>query len=315
MADSLLYLLGMNIVHIKSIDLNLLIVAGALFRHKNVSRAAEDLGLSQSAVSHALTRLRDLFQDPLFVRTAKGMATTEYARKIQNEVLDILYRAERLVTKQEKFDPRTARSRITIASTDYFEIVVMARLQELLAKEAPLLQISLRPTRGELPKRDLEEGIIDLAIAGFYKDLPEGFYQSKLFTDDFLCAARADHPSLKGKALSLEQYFNARHALITLQGDFRERAKGRERVIAYGSYSFTGMAWVLQQSDLLLTAPALLIGEYSRYFPLNAWPCPVEKSGIDVRMLWHAQTHEDPLRIWFRQKLKAVCAEVKAGER
>lgn len=298
-------------MHISALDLNLLNVAAALFRHRNVSKAAAELGLSQSAVSHALARLREQFKDPLFVRTAKGMAPTDYAAGIESEIGEILRRAERLITRRENFDPRVATGRITIATTDYFEIVVMPRLQEILAREAPLLQVSLRPTKGELPKRELEEGQIDFAVAGFYRDLPEGFYQVKLFSDPFVCAAGKGHPLFTSKRLSEDEYFRARHALITLQGDFREKAsRGRERQIVYGSYSFTGMAWVLQEAPVLLTAPQKLVDRYAAFFPLRVWPCPTERPPIDVRMLWHERTQADPLRVWLRKRLREVCAAV-----
>ena len=297
-------------MHSRLMDLNLLVIAAALYRHKNVSKTAEELGLSQSAVSHALARLRDQFKDPLFVRTSKGMAPTEYARKIQNEILEILQRAELLASRQEKFEPLHAEGRVTISSTDYFEIVVMPKLLQTLSSEAPNLQVSLRPTRGDLPKRDLEEGGTDLAIAGFYKDLPEGFYQSKLYLDQFSCAVGQKHPLFKSKTLSEDQYFLSRHALITLQGDFRDKSKGKVRNIVYGSYSFTGMAWVLQNSDLILTAPTLLLKEYQRYFSLRVWESPVVKGAIDIRMIWHAQTHKNPLHSWIRDKIREICKEL-----
>ncbi len=301
----------MNSVHVRQMDLNLLTVAAALYRHKNVSKAAGELGLSQSAVSHALSRLREQFADPLFVRTSKGMSLTEYARKIEPEIVDILQKAERLITRKEVFDPLTVKGRLVIASTDYFEIVVMARLQAVLLKEAPNLQVSLRPTKGELPKRELEEGQIDLAVAGFYRDLPEGLYQTKLFNDAFVCAAGPAHPLYKAKRLSEHEYFEARHALITLQGDFREKPqRGRERKIVYGSYSFTGMAWILQESSLLLTAPKRLIERYQNHFPLQVWPSPVEKTAIDIRMVWHDRTQNDPLRSWMRHKIKKICVDL-----
>ena len=208
-------------MHISAIDLNLLGIASALYRHRNVSKAAQELGLSQSAVSHALARLRDQFGDPMFVRTSKGVAPTEFARTIQTELLDVVHKSELLMNRKKAFDPKEARGRITLATTDYFEAVVLPKLQPILAREAPGLQISVRPTVGELPKRDLEEGKIDFAVAGFYADLPEGFYKGKLFKDSFRSATRKDHPTIRTR-LSVEDYFAAHHALITLQGDFRD---------------------------------------------------------------------------------------------
>jgi DNA-binding transcriptional LysR family regulator len=208
-------------MHIKNIDLNLLVVADALFKHKNVSRAAHDLGLSQSALSHALGRLRTQFKDPFFVRTSKGVMPTEFARSIHPEIIEIIRRAQQLATHKTAFLPIHAKGRITLATSDYVESVVMPRLLPILHKEAPGLQISLRPTAGELPKKELEEGKIDLAIAGFYRQLPEGFYQSKLFTDEFRVAS-AKSSAQFGPQLSREDYYSARHALITLQGDFHD---------------------------------------------------------------------------------------------
>ena len=295
-------------MHISSVDLNLLVIAATLFRNRNVSKAAQELGLSQSAVSHALSRLRDHFDDPMFVRTSKGVAPTEFARNIQTELLDVVHKTELLVNRKKAFDPKEARGRITLSTTDYFEVVVLPKLQPYLAKEAPGLQLSIRPTMGELPKRELEEGRIDFAIAGFYVDLPEGFYQAKLFKDSFGSATRKEHPRIQGR-MTEEQYFKEKHALITLQGDFRDTvgSKKSPRDISYGSYSFTGMAWVLEKSDLVLTAPSLLLKQYQRFFPINVWPCPVRVDPIDIQMIWHAQTHDDPLRVWFREKLRKFC--------
>jgi DNA-binding transcriptional LysR family regulator len=275
-------------MHIQNKDLNLLIVASALYRYKNVSKAAHELGLSQSAVSHALARLRVQFKDPMFVRTSRGIAPTEFARSIQEELLRVVDQTDLLFNKQKIFDPKSAEARVTIATTDYFEAVVISRLYPVLAKEAPHLQLSVRPTSGELPKRELEEGKIDLAIAGFYLDMPEGFYQTKLMTDPFACAVRRGNPDFKEDPISLDDYFGADHALITLQGDFRDqighkigRTK-RERKIKYGSYSFTGIAWVLSQSNLLLTAPESLLREYKKHFDVKILINPVSILPINI---------------------------------
>jgi DNA-binding transcriptional LysR family regulator len=300
-------------MHISQIDLNLLKVAASIFKHRNVSRSAEDLGLSQSAVSHALARLRDQFQDPMFVRTSKGIAPTEFARSIQSELLELVHRVELLANRREKFDPSEIHSRIVLATTEYFELVVMADLHQKISKQAPNLQISIRPTIGELPKRELEEGKTDLAIAGFYQDLPEGFYQAKLYTDTFSCATRRDHPL---KKLGVKEYFDSDHALITLQGDFRDdidHGTGKHKLtrrLTYGTFSFASLAWTLQKTDLILTAPSHLLEKYNAFFPLKIWPCPVDAGKIDVRMIWHEQTHKDPLRVWFREHLREQCAKI-----
>ncbi len=303
-------------MNIRNVDLNLLVVADALYRHRNVSKASVELGLSQSAVSHALSRLRAYFDDPLFVRASKGVLPTEFARGIQAELVDLVHRADRLVSRRAAFDPAEARGRITFATSDYIESVVMPKLQALLAREAPGLQLSVRPTGGELPKRGLEEGSLDLAIAGFYEGLPEGFYRTKLFSDGFACATCKDHPTIRDR-LTADDFFDARHALITLTGDFKDKItsvigkKRRDRRIVYGSYSFTGIAWVLEEADFVLTAPALLIHQFEPHFPIRVWKPPIDLGRIEIQMVWHEQTHRDPLRAWLRGRLKEVCAKLK----
>ena len=298
----------MKHMHISQLDLNLLKIAASLYKSRNVSKSAAELRMTQSAVSHALARLRDQLQDPLFVRTSKGVAPTDYARKVETEILDIVHRVELLLSQKEEFDPATTKSRIVISSTDYFEVTVLAKLQKVLSREAPHLQISLRPTVGTLPKRELEEGSVDLAIAGFYRDLPESFYQSKLFVDQFSCAIGKEHPLYGSKSMSMAEFKKCRHALITLQGDFRDPT-GRGREFVYGTYSFTGMAWILQSAEVVLTAPNRLLAAYQEFFPIRVWPSPLEHKPIDIRMVWHAQTHEDPLRLWIRNKIKEICRE------
>lgn len=162
-----------------NIDLNLLVILDSLFRHRNVTNASLELGLSQSAVSHSLANLRNHYKDPLFVRISKGVAPTEFAKSIQSEVEEFVGKAIKISEKIEKFNPKNAEGRIVISTTDYFEVLIGAKFLSLLEKEAPLLQISFRPTLGSFPKNQLEDGTFDLAIAGFYKDLPEGFYQQK----------------------------------------------------------------------------------------------------------------------------------------
>jgi len=214
------------------------------------------------------------------------------------------------------FNPQLATGRVTIATTDYFEVVVMKRLLPILSKEAPHLQISIRPTSGDLPKRELESGLVDLAIAGFYVALPEGFYQTRLFEDTFSSAVRREHPFATQPRLSVEDYFSAKHALITLQGDFRDlvarRVNGKKqgRELVYGSYSFTGLAWVLQSTPLVLTAPTLLLEQYREFFPMKVWPCPIDLGKIELQMIWHAQTHDHPLRNWIRKKIREICRDL-----
>lgn len=292
--------------------MNLIFVAEALFRHRNVSKSAQELNLSQSAVSHALRRLRDHYHDPLFVRISKGIQPTAFALTIQEEIEILVSAAHSLSQKRESFDPAKASGHITVSTTGYFEIVALTKLIPLLSKEAPNVQISVRPSLGELPNKELETGLIDLGIAGYYQDLPEGFYRNKLFSDQIATAYRKNRFG-KQKSISIEQFYENDHALLTLQGDFKDNlsrvieGKRRIRHINYGSSSFAATAWLLPQSDILLTAPKMLLKSYQEYFPIDIVPCPVETKTVEMQMVWHALTHKDPLRRWFRERVKEFC--------
>ena len=292
-----------------NLDFNLLFIMESLYRTQNVSKTAEEFFISQSAVSHSIAKLREHFKDPLFVRVSKGVSTTETAKALRNEIEAFVKTARSLGQPPEKFDPTKARARITLATTDMLEIVLMPRLIERLKREAPGIQISIRPTYGYLPKAELESGVYDLAIAGFYKNLPEGFFQSKLLDMDFSTAYRKGHSSIKGQ-LTVENFFEANHAMITLQGDFKESLssttsdKKKSRNFVLGSYSFTGLAWTIASTDLVLTAPTILLRKYQEYFPITIQKPPIAVGEIQVRMIWHLLTHKDPLKVWFREIIK-----------
>ncbi len=295
------------------IDLNLLRVADALYRHGNLSRAGRELGVSQSAMSHALSRLRAHYGDPLFIRVSRGVEPTRFCRSLAEEIAALVAGADAVSRRREAFEPALAEGRVVIATTEYVEIVAGAKLIASLRKEAPKLVVSFRPLAGALPKAELDSGSSDLAIAGYFKDLPPGLYEQKLFEDRFSVAVRRGHPLCKGR-LTAERYFEAEHALITIEGDFRDplrrEVNGRmlARRIVYGSASFAALAWVLGASDLVLTAPTRLLEAYAKHFPITLMPCPIETRLLAMRMVWHARTHSDPLRRWLRQRIASACS-------
>lgn len=222
-------------------------ILDALFEHRNVSRAAGALGLTQSTVSHALARARDFFDDPLFVRAGKGMTVTRFGETLELDVRSLVEEGQRLISRRLTFEPAKARERVVIATTDYSQVVAISRLMAKLEREAPGIQISVRPTTPSFPKASLEKGETHLAVAGFFGDLPEGFLQSVLFTDGFETAGRRGHPALAGGTIARKEFLKSKHAVITLHGDFEDPAPMRVsgmsvREVALGTSSFTGVA-------------------------------------------------------------------------
>lgn len=303
------YLNSMDKIH------SLLTVFDALMTERNVSKAAIKLHLSQPALSHALARLREEFKDELFVRVARGVAPTPRALKLAPLVAETLNRLERLFAPPERFDPMTVKSRITMASSEYFEHLALPQLVPRLAKEAPGVLLHSHSAQGRLPKEEMERGECDLAVAGFFGELPEGFYQQTLFDETFVCVVRKDHPQV-GRTLSLKGYLALSHLLISMQGDLKgmidvilEKQRCCRRIVA-GIGNFITPGWIIAESDLILTLPRRLAMIYLRHLPLRMLAVPLEVPPIKIAQVWHERTNADPLHRWFRRQVhKAVQSE------
>lgn len=296
-------------MNIKNKDLNLLLLFKVLYEELNVSSAANRLNLSQPALSHKLNKLRHEFADPLFVRAARGLTPTPKAISISAEILQLVSSLEGFYQHQSGTAFLTQTDRLVIYSTDYIESVLLPDLLAVLAEHAPAVQLVLRHTQGTLPKQQLERGDCDLAIAGFYRDLPESFYQQKLQTEDFVVLMRSQH-SLAKLPLSIEDYCQARHIVTTLTGDLdglvdQELAKsGLARQVCVGLSGFLSPAHLVAKNDVLLTCLKSVADIAQKANPdLQIFPCPVLLPAVQISQVWHSRTQDDPLRRWLRQQI------------
>lgn len=296
-------------MNIKNKDLNLLLLFKVLYEELNVSSAANRLNLSQPALSHKLNKLRHEFADPLFVRAARGLTPTPKAISISAEILQLVSSLEGFYQHQSGTDFLTQSDRLVIYSTDYIESLLLPGLLALLADQAPAVQLVIRHTQGVLPKQQLERGDCDLAIAGFYRDLPESFYQQKLQTEEFVVVLRSQHP-LAQQQLSLDNYCQARHIVTTLTGDLdglvdQELAKsGLKRQVCAGLSGFLSPAHVVTSNDLLLTCLKSVADIAQKANPeLLIRACPVVLPAVQISQVWHSRTQDDPLRRWLRQQI------------
>jgi DNA-binding transcriptional LysR family regulator len=295
-------------MNIKSKDLNLLLLFKVLYEELNVSSAANRLNLSQPALSHKLNKLRHEFADPLFVRAARGLTPTPKAISISADILQLVSSLEGFYQHQSGTDFLTQADRLVIYSTDYIESILLPDLLSVLAEQAPAVQLVMRHTQGVLPKQQLERGDCDLAIAGFYRDLPESFYQQKLQTEDFVVLMRRQHPF--AKQLDLDNYCQARHIVTTLTGDLdglvdQELAgSGLARQVCAGLSGFLSPAHLVAKNDVLLTCLKSVADIAQKANPdLQIVPCPVALPQVQISQVWHSRTQDDPLRRWLRQQI------------
>jgi DNA-binding transcriptional LysR family regulator len=254
----------MHIMHdaLRRVDLNLLVVFDALYRHRSVSKAAEELSLSPSAFSHALTRLRDSLSDSLFVRVGNTMQPTMRAENIAHTVGDVLTKLSGCLPVATPFDPAQSRHSFIFAATDYTAFVLMPLFIARLLQQAPGLHIKVVPANGNNSHEDLVAGRIDFAL-GFADEFasPSDAVESiECLTEDYVVAARNNHPSLHD-SLSLRQYLDARHIVVRPWGESEgviDKALGRQgyrRDIAVELTSLMAAPFVVGSSDLLITLP------------------------------------------------------------
>ena len=319
---------GMNIIHtaddLHRIDLNLLVALDALARERNVTKAAERTGVTQSAMSHTLRRLRELFDDPLLVRGRGGMVLTPRAEALAVPLRSGLVSLARTLAEPAAFEPEHASRTFRIVSPDLFDALFLPALLKRLGHEAPSVDLAVVPT----PKRlsdSLETGDVDLAIYPVLLD-PQPFdlgtqvdaeLQSRtLFRDSFRCFVRNDHPALTGRRkLTLETYTRLNHILVSPGGegpglvDRILQARGLKRRIALRVPHFATALEVIAQSDLVLTAPSSLSG-CSTASSLASRPAPLAIPEHAITMLWHPRFTEDPAHRWLRERIIDVTAPV-----
>ena len=302
--------------YIKSLamlDLNLLIVLRAIDEHRHVTRAASFLGVSQSAVSHALSRLRDVFSDDLYVKTPRGMVPTPKAERLVVLTEPVIRSLRHVFFEDKGFSPAELDYTFRVHTTDFVENLLLPSILKIQNEEAPGLKVSFQNVGFSLPKQDLEEGRTDLAIAGFFGELPDGFYRQKLFLDSFKCAVRKDHPTIKGR-MTLSNYCSLPHILIAPGGDLKGTIdkilakKKISRKMVAGTSGFLAAGWAAAQSDAILTAPSKLIDQFESYLPIQSMAVPLEIPPITIVQVWHERQNRDPAHKWFREKLQLILA-------
>ncbi len=310
-------------MNLSDIDLNLLLAFDAMMRTRSVSRAAARLGLRQPAMSGALARLRLLLRDELFVRAAGAMQPTPKALRMSPGIQEVLAQLRTIFDEGIPFIPaETARS-FTIASTDYTTFVLGAALMADIGRAAPLLDLRIVGyDKGDIPDL-IDRGDIDLAL-GVFQPPPERAVQQFLWPERFVGLARRGHPAFRGKAMPLDAYVAAEHALVSVRRDARGEidqalaARGLSRRIALVLPHMLALPDILGASDLVAALPervALRVaGPRLTVFEL---PLPVPKWRI--AMLWNPAARTDAGGMWLRARVAAAArpgprrADTKVG--
>jgi DNA-binding transcriptional LysR family regulator len=304
----------MSKIHLANVDLNLLVVFDALAAEGHATRAAERIGLTQPAVSHALNRLRALFNDPLFVRTPRGMVPTPLAQDIAPSVRSILERVEGLLRGGRAFDPAGSTRQFVLGLSDYAAVVLLPRLTARLDREAPGVSLVVRNTSRSVGLPMLEDGTVEL-IAGNFPESPTHMREELLYEEDFICAGRGDHPDLE-EPLDLERYLALRHLQVSLKGDpfgyvdaeLRERGLARTVAMTVGHFLMAPL--LVNASNLVATEPRRLFGPLAGRLKLAVVAPPFDIPPFRVVQTWHSRYDQDPGHAWLRGVLQEIGATV-----
>jgi len=291
---------------IRSLDLNLLKALDALLDEGSVTRAARRLSLTQPAVSGMLTRLRDHFGDPLFVRTSHGMVPTLRASTLAVPVKQIITDIAILLKPQE-FDPLQAELTFTLAATDYALRAVIVPLMAALKQRAPHVRIAVRAVDSERLSQQLSRGDVDLALVT-PQTTPEDLHGRALYEEKYVCVAREGHPLAASGKISLEQFCQQEHVLVSSEGRFTGvtdealTAVGMSRRVSMAVNSFLVVPDVLRVTDMIAVVPGRMVPADGSLVKLTL---PLSVPGFTKSMAWHERTHHDPAHRWIR----ALCVE------
>ncbi len=302
-------------MNLSKVDLNLFIVFDAIYSEANLTRAGQIVGITQPAVSNALARLRETFNDPLFVRTAQGMVPTPMAQNIIGPVRNALQLLRVSVQESRIFNPQQANKTYRVSMTDLTEAVLLPPLFQRLRRLAPQVCIESMLSRRREMTKELAAGRLDFAVDAPLNTDPQ-VRHVKLLDDRYVCALRRGHPLAKEK-ISLEDYLSLSHIHISSRRsglgyvDLSLGKMGIQRRVVLRSQHYLMASTVLQQTDMAMTVPE----RFARRHDLHYVDLPVnDVPNVESHLYWHESTDQDPANRWMREQLIEIAQKVSASE-
>ncbi len=297
---------------LEALDLNLLLALDALLAERNVTRAGKRIGVAQSSMSYSLSRLREIFEDPLFVRTSVGMVPTARAEELQTPLHEAIETLRRAIRPSAVFDPGSCDTTFRIAISSVQQLTHLAPLLRELPGLAPATAVeAFAPVRPTEVFQKLRGAELDLAV-GQFEELPEGFHGATLTRDRVVCLVRKGHPRVRGKLTTrgLE-----REELIRIVPTASQRARSMERNLFDGagvrphsvlsSQDPLACLMIASQTDLVHTTLAGVAMMFAKGLGLRVVEPPFKIPVVEVDLIWHERTHQSAPHRWFRERLLA----------
>ena len=308
--------MGIDAVNLSRVDLNLLVHLDALLAERSVTRAAARVGLGQSAMSHNLARLRDLFSDELLTRGPEGLRPTPRALALVEPVRIALAQIQVLVSRDEAFDPRTAERTFSVGLPDSMEILIVPSLLAYLREVAPGIHLRLHNINSSKLLDDLDADRLDLAVGyGVFAQGQAHHKRRLLFTETYLCMFNAERTGITA-SISLDDYLRLPHVLTSLRpgergvvDDALEKL-GLRRTVVLTTPRFLAVPSLVARAPVVVTMHARLARFFAAELGLSLSLPPVELQDMAVSLLWHASYDHDPAHAWLRQMIVRLVAEL-----
>ncbi|MEO3679455.1 LysR family transcriptional regulator [Rheinheimera fenheensis] len=311
-------------MNINKMDLNLLVYLDVLLREKNVTRAANQLNITQPAMSNGLKRLRDLLNDPILVRTSDGMVPTERARELAPVVRGVLLTLEETLQPNKDFEPLNSQRVFRIMASDYAASTLIPALLKKMRVLAPHTSLDIM-TPSDVTFHDVENGKVDMAINRF-DQLPQSFHQKTVWRDSFSCLINAQNPVLKN--FNLDSYLKAQHIWVSKTGfgvgvgmDPKDVQKlgwvdealaklGKQRHISVFTRNYHVAMHLAVGIDLIATLPSRAAKLYENDSSMAIMDPPFAIPSIELKMIWSPLLHQDASHIWFRRLIVETADEL-----
>ncbi len=312
-------------MNINKVDLNLLVYLDILLRECNVTRAANQLNITQPAMSNGLKRLRNLLNDPILVRTSEGMVPTERAKELMPVVRGVLLTLEETLQPNRDFEPLSSKRVFRLMASDYAASTLAPSLLNRLQKYAPDTTLDIL-TPSDVTFHDVENGKVDMAINRF-DNLPQSFHQKSIWKDSFSCLVNANNPIIDN--FSLESYLKARHIWVSKTGfgvgvgmDPSDVQKlgwvdealahfGKQRNIASFTRNYHVAIHLAKAQNLIATLPSKVARIYLKDPEIKILDTPFPIAPFELDMIWSPLLHRDASHIWLRQQISAVADELR----
>ncbi|NRA24765.1 MAG: LysR family transcriptional regulator [Oleispira sp.] len=310
-------------MNIDRVDLNLMVYLDVLLREGSVTRAAQQLGITQPAMSNGLKRLRDLFNDPLLVRTSEGMTATERAIELQPQIRKALNELEVALQVQGEFDAVSSHRVFRIMVSDYAESTLVPELVKRLRTEAPSVILDVL-TPSDVTFQDVEAGKVDMAINRF-DEMPQSFHQKTLWEDDFVCLVNPDHPLVQN--FDLVAYLESMHIWVSKTGmgagvgidpekiirlgwvDNALNKLGHKRKISVFTRHYQMPALLALNNDLVATLPRKVAEMQAESSSLLVKNPPFAIPPFELKMAWSPLVHHHQAHRWLRRLIAEVAQD------